>query len=496
MDIACIYTVERHNSVDKPLSASTEIPFGIATIITALEQVGHKVKLFVITPFTPISEYIDPYINEFSPKLFCFTAVSTQYWQAKKVAEYVLSKDENISCILGGHEASLNPDSVINDGVFDTICLGEGENAIVEYAASIETGIMNKDICNLWFYDRLTGEIKKNINLPFNQRLDDLPYFNRKIWDEWITKPDEYPSLLLGRGCPFKCTYCSNHAMQKLSEGKYVRFRSADHIIGELKYITKEYPGVSRVYLEVETFGANRKASYEIFNALAEYNQSRKRPLQFGVNLALTSSFMKNKERIHETLRKVKTANITTINIGLESGSEKMRKEVLRRPPYTNDELVKFCEIAKTYDLKIIFFVLFGLPCETIDDYMETVKTCRRAQPHYVYLSIFFPYLGTDLAIRALEMGLIKPENLTPEAERSRAVLNLDGFSSARIRYEYIVFWFRVYLFKWPLSKVLYNVLANYVRAYPRMFNYFREMRYNNWIVKIITRRNTAFSSE
>ncbi len=495
MNIACVYTVEEYNFVDTPLNVPTEIPFGIATIITALEQVGHNVKLFVVTPDTPLIEYIDPYIKEYNPKLFCFSAVSTQYWQVKKIANYVLSKDKNIFCILGGHEASLNPNAVINEGVFDVICLGEGETAVVEYAKSIETGITNKDISNLWFYDRLTGKVKKNMNAPLNQALDDLPYFNRKIWDEWITKPDEHPSLLLGRGCPFKCTYCSNHAMRKLAEGKYVRFRSADHIIGELKYITKSYPNVSQVYLEVETFGANRKATYKIFDALAEYNQSREIPLKFGVNFALTSSFMKNKDRIHKTLRKVKAANITTINIGLESGSERMRKEVLRRPPYTNDELVNFCDIAKTYGLEIVFFVLFGLPGETIDDYMVTVKVCRRAQPFYVYLSIYYPYLGTDLATLAIEMGLLTPENLTPEAERSRAVLNLDGFSSTRIRFEYIVFWLRVYLFKWPLFKVLYYVLANYVRAYPRMFNYYRKMRYNNWIVKIITRRYSRFSN-
>ena len=62
MNIACIYTVETYGSIKVPLSAATEIPFGIATIYTALEQAGHNVELFVITPDTPLDEYLKDYI--------------------------------------------------------------------------------------------------------------------------------------------------------------------------------------------------------------------------------------------------------------------------------------------------------------------------------------------------------------------------------------------------------------------------------------------------
>ena len=40
----------------------------------------------------------------------------------------------------------------------------EGEKAVVEIADSIENGFINKDIYNLWFYNRVNGEIKKNLN--------------------------------------------------------------------------------------------------------------------------------------------------------------------------------------------------------------------------------------------------------------------------------------------------------------------------------------------
>jgi len=454
--------------------------------------------LLVITPDTPLDKYIKDNINKKKPSLYCLTAVSTQYWQAKKVAKYVREIDPSIFLLLGGHHASLNSEEVINENIFDAICVGEGEKAILSLVDSLSEDknkklplLLKNNIPHLWIKDRETNEVFKNPTGSFQQDLDG-PYINRRVWDRWIERPNEYPSILLGRGCPYKCTYCSNHAMAKLSEGLYVRFRSPKHITGELDYIRNSYPKVDRVILEVETFGANRKASYAVFDALAEYNRRLDDPLKFSINMALTSNYMMNAERRVELFEKTRAANITTINIGLESGSERMRK-ILKRPRYTNEELIQFCKDAQNNNIRIIFYVLLGLPGETIDDYYETIKVVRLAQPHYCYVSIFFPYLGTDLATTAIHMGLIDKEHLSPKAERSSTQLSLPGFSNRRIRFEYIVFFWRAYRGIWPISKVVLNVIHSFLKAYPKMYSFYLNVRNNfSFIMKLASRYNAS----
>ena len=399
--------------------------------------------------------------------------------------------DPGIFRILGGHHASLNSEAVVDEGDFDAICIGEGERALTELAESLTNNGDNprRDIMNLWFRDRETGEIYRNPQAEFNQDLDALPYLNRRIWDSWIEQPSEYPSLLLGRGCPFKCRYCSNHKMANLAEGNYVRFRSPENIVGELINLRKDYPEVERVYLEVETFGANRKASYAIFEALAEFNKSQEKPIKFGANMALTSYFMKDTKRLNELVTKAKAANLATINVGLESGSERMRKDVLRRPKYTNNELIQFCREAQSQGINIIFYVLLGLPGETVSDYMETVRVARAAQPFTCLVSIFYPYLGTELAEEAINMGLIEPESLSPKGERSNPQMDLPGFSRLRIRFEYIIFWWRVYRGHWNMDKVLANCAHAFLRAYPKFHSLYLFIRNNNRIVMRLANR-------
>ena len=258
MRIACVYSVESFASVDKPLSSAKEIPFGISTIATVLQEAGHDVRLFVFSEKSRYREALSRYIETDRPRLFCLTAVSTQFSFICKVAQIVKELDPTIFVILGGHHASLNPEDAVKTPSLDAICVGEGDDAVVSLADSIEKDKEVAGIPNLWI-QRGSQAVEKNPPAPFYQDLDGLPYIDRKMWEPWIEEPHRYPAVLLGRGCPFRCTYCANHAMKRLSAGRYVRFRSPENIVGEIEHICSLYPSVDSVYLEVETIGANLK---------------------------------------------------------------------------------------------------------------------------------------------------------------------------------------------------------------------------------------------
>jgi anaerobic magnesium-protoporphyrin IX monomethyl ester cyclase len=396
MNVACIYTERDYIQIEKPLLTAATILFGIATIASILKNAGHNVELSVLTRDTQLSTTLGNLIVRFQPQLFCLTAVYSQFPLINRIAEVVKKIDPSIYVVLGGPYASLLPEEAIAFPAIDGICMGEGDLVILDLAEQIEAGMQPTGIHNFWFKQPGTNIIERNPPEPFNANIDDIPFIDRGLWRPWIMEPDKNPSVLVGRGCPFQCTYCCNHALRKLAPGNYVRFRSPENIIKEIQQIT-ENPSVKDVYLEIETIGANLKYGLQLCQALAEFNEQRRTPVQFKIYFAVTSKLTRYANLMDQLFKMFNRANILSINIGLESISERVRNEVLSRPHYTNSDIICFCITAIRYNIKINLYVMIAIPGETPIDFQQTITIGSRFTSNSIMLSIFYPYPGTKL---------------------------------------------------------------------------------------------------
>jgi radical SAM superfamily enzyme YgiQ (UPF0313 family) len=127
-----------------------------------------------------------------------------------------------------------------------------------------------------------------------------------------------------------------------------------------------------------------------------------------------------------------------------------------------------------------------GVPGETFNDYLETVGVVRDLQPEDVQLSIFYPYLGTDLYNIAVEQGVIPEGGTEPSNERHRATLELPDFPKWRIQFEFLYFWFRSFRGYWSLDKIFMKMLRAFLLRFTRISAIARYLIVNNRLCKHI----------
>ena len=437
MKILFVYSTQKTIVPQKPLLSQEGIYHGISSIAGVLRQHGHECRLAVLDRANGKRNFqlLSQIITQFEPRIVAFTAVFSEFDFIYETAAQVKNHFPDLLLIAGGVHITLNPDEKYLS-LFDAICIGEGEMPFLELVRQLEANESFSHIPNLWV--RTPDGIVKNSTRPFIQNLDELPFPNREMWQQWILEPHTKPTVLLGRGCPFDCTYCSNYSLRKISPGKYVRMRSPENILSEIRNIYAGYPDIKEIHLEVETIVIDRNWLEQFCKQMEFFGKETGFSVSFSSNLRIFPRM--DVEFIFEQFKR---ANISLVTVGLESGSYGIRKEILHRD-YSNELILKVAEVAKRCGIAVALFNMVGLPTETPAEFAETLQINRQIQPAFHATSIFFPYPGTKIADTCKQMNLL-PERLNTKDERQLAVLDLPDFSRRQIQKSFDSFHYQVY---------------------------------------------------
>jgi anaerobic magnesium-protoporphyrin IX monomethyl ester cyclase len=458
MNVLFIYSLDNIHPSGKPLKSWSGVQFGISSISSVLKGDGHRTSLLILgsSYFRDSMKLLTRQVEEFNPDLICFSAVYSQYAFLERTARFVRERWPKRYLMIGGVHATLKPEEVVN-GPFDALCIGEGEFPVLELCRQLEARQEPHGIANLWITSR--GAVEKNPTREFIANLDELPFPDLEIWKPWIGPKDDEMTILAGRGCPYDCTYCSNHALRQVAGGKYVRTRSPENLLKEVVHLYENFP--QRTFsFEIETLDCNTRWALELCDKLEAFNEGRTDPVNFGANYRISPRTINE-----ELFRALKRANFSFISIGLESGCERVRQDVLKRS-YSNDDFLRVIALARKHGLQVYLYNMIGLPGETLADHQETIRLNRLCQPEGHHTGIFFPYPGTELYQSCLEQGLIG-EAARVALERRQPVMALPDFSRAQIKKAYTWFNFRVYRGHRPTLGLLAQVFLVRISASP-----------------------------
>jgi radical SAM superfamily enzyme YgiQ (UPF0313 family) len=401
-------------------------PVGISLLSALCKQAGHEVRLFDTTFYdTGVEEYslyaskINKYkpvdfsaydlrkvkgdlkaevfavMQDFSPDVCAFSLTSDDRFLAQELAEYIKRFDRSIPVIWGGAHPTVCPDEVINLDCVDYACLGEGIEALPEMLEALEKGNDTTTIKN--FYGKHQGRIYKNDMRELFLDFDSLPFLDWEIFDNrQFLKPFDGRITICGDfmsnfGCPYHCSYCINSTLHSFTKRR-VRHYSPARAIQELKYLKEKYH-LTLIRFPDEDFLMRPMAELEEFAEL--YIQEIALPFSIKTHPRTVS------QKKVDLLKKMGNQGV---NIGVESGNDYIRKEILKRVESIED-VKKAFKLFVDAGIRTGAYVMMGLPFEDRAKIFESIELCREIKPTVIEHGFFFPFEGTDLYQVSVDHG-------------------------------------------------------------------------------------------
>jgi len=274
----------------------------------------------------------------------------------------------------------------------DIIVRGEGEETMVELADALEKGWSTGETLGVCF--RRNNDVVINPPRPFIQNLDLLPFparhllpmksYIRERFSNILGKESfKGTALISSRGCPFFCVFCAATRFY----GHKWRPRSAENVVDEIEHLYLNYKklGLSGFVVADDNFLVDSKRVMKICDLLIDRGLSH---LKWMCDARVDSADEKLYSKMYE-------AGCRVLAFGIESGNDKILKSINKG--ITTNMVRTAVKTAKSVGLKIWGYFLFGVPGDTDETIMDTIRFSKELDIDHIEIHPVQMYPGTEM---------------------------------------------------------------------------------------------------
>jgi anaerobic magnesium-protoporphyrin IX monomethyl ester cyclase len=345
------------------------------------------------------------FILGLKPSFVGFSLLYTEFQKSCDLTSRLRGAGLAAPIVWGGIQPTISPETCLEHA--DYVCVGEGEEVVVDIAEALSRGESLKGVRNLAYVEN--GRLVGNDIRPPVADLDALAHYDHVPKSSFIQERNGVISgldekafrrnaryggtvhdIMMTRGCPFSCTYCCNNFLSRLYPSGRLRRMSADKVMLELEKVVVENPYVEYVNFQDDCFLADSLDHLEDF--CRKYRDRINRPF---VIRSIPTYINEEKAAL------LRQAGLSWINVGLQSGSDRVLEGVYRRSS-SREDFLKAAGIIHRLGIAAYYDVILDNPFEGDEDRLETARalmeTPRPFYPQFYSLTLF---PGTDLYERA-----------------------------------------------------------------------------------------------
>ncbi|RME59182.1 MAG: radical SAM protein [Caldilineae bacterium] len=386
-----------------PIDTRTTPHLGLAYLAAVSERRGDEVVIF---DADVEKQSVADFVQEFKPHIVGITANTPQVKQAWRTAR-AIKEVHDVPIVLGGPHVSVLPEESCEKPYVDIVVRGEGEETWIDICNRLEAFLKDQptfstqafmhpeneifDDCLGITYKTSDGRIHNNFDRPPIADLDSLPWpayhlFKMEGYTNLQPATDRVDgsrsfSILTSRGCPYRCTFCS----QSIMPIKW-RSRSPENVIEEWRHLVEDM-GAQEIGVLDDSANIRVKRMEELGRLLIE-NKLNHVPWIFvnGIRANLASK---------ELLQLLKEAGLKRVAFGVETGDPDILLSIDKKVDH--DTIRQAFKNAKEVGLETIAFMIIGLPGETRETMQRTIDFAIELDPLIANFSMMTPYPGTKV---------------------------------------------------------------------------------------------------
>lgn len=339
-------------------------PIGLVSLCTVLKEKGvaseiidfaHLYSSEGITDRDFGENSIEKYAETICKEAFSvvsFYTMANSYHISLKIAERVKEITPDCIIIFAGPQATVCGEDTLHYFPFiDLIALGEGEQTI--YETVINAHVKNFDKCPNALI-RQGNKIVKTQMVPMIDELDELPLLDYS-YVPYVKDFSSFP-IEVGRGCPFRCKFCSTKGFWN----QQYRLKSSSRIVQEIKYVQKQF-GIKKFAFEHDSLTANRKSIVDFCNDLIDN--------ELGITWGCSSRVDVLDDELITLLSKAGCSNMF---LGIESGSPIIQKKINKN--LNLNRVIPTIQRLKENRIDVTCSFIYGFPDETEKDLAQTLS--------------------------------------------------------------------------------------------------------------------------
>ena len=366
---------------------------GIEYMSAVLKLAGHNVDL-IVDPCLFFNAYqknrflgklfnykthIVEKVKKIRPDLICFSIMTDTYRWGLDLAKRIKS-NMDVPIVFGGIHPTIIPEVVINKKQVDYVCVGEGEEAILELANRFPEPHNCINIANMW--TKRNGKIIKNSPRSLRQDLDRLPFPDKDLYYRESKIYSKEYFIMAGRGCSYSCAFCCNQVFLRIYGSKFLRRRTVGNVIEELFQSKRKYD-FKFVWFMDDNFSID-------ISWLKEFSREYHRYIDVPFFCYAHPNNM-----TYEVASLLKKANCYEVAIGIESLNENTCRFINR-----NTDKIAIKEALDALRSKRIISItenILGFPGEDGNDIEKLIDFYNKNRPDLIMFSWLKIFPGTSL---------------------------------------------------------------------------------------------------